>query len=121
MIATFLCHRKRFNFQIFLISVIFCSSDTLYYCRKMSDLSRLGLSEGKIKDTEKNVGLCTTLKNMLNEADERNVEVDKNTGTLIYNLATKLKKQEHMPVIYNLVLEKKVHILQGVSRGTQRF
>ena len=88
----------------------------------MSDLSRLGLSEGKIKDTEKNVGLCTTLKNMLKEADERSVEVDKNTGTLIYNLATKLKKQEHMPAIYNLVLEKKVYyrgesLVEGGNQG----
>lgn len=81
----------------------------------MSYLSRLGLSEAKIKDTEKNAGLCSTLKRMLEEADERGIGVDKNTGTLIYNLATKVKKQEHIPAIYNLVLERKVRLFISVE------
>jgi len=76
--------------------------------RSMSALSRLGLSEAKIKDTEKNAALSSTLHNMIRQAEERNVEVDKNVGTLIYNLATKLKKQEHLPLIYDLVLQRKV-------------
>ena len=74
----------------------------------MSALSRLGLSEAKIKDTEKNAALCTTLNNMISQADGRSVEIDKNVGTLIYSLATKLKKQERLPVIYDLVLQRKV-------------
>ena len=74
----------------------------------MSALSRLGLSEAKIKDTEKNAVLCTTLNQMIREADEKSVEIDKNTGTLIYTLAGKLKKKEHLPAIYGLILQKKV-------------
>jgi len=76
--------------------------------RTMSALSRLGLSEAKIKDTEKNAVLCTTLNQMIREADEKSVEIDKNTGTLIYTLAGKLKKKEHLPAIYGLILQKKI-------------
>ena len=73
-----------------------------------SVLSRLGLTEAKIKDTEANVALSNTLRNMISEADEKSVTLDPGMGTLIYNLATKLKKQEHIPPIYGLILERKV-------------
>lgn len=81
----------------------------------MSGLARLGLTEAKIKDTEKNAVLCSTLNSMMSQADVSGVEIDKTVGTLIYNLATKLKKQDHMPKILDLILQKKVRGIYKIA------
>lgn len=76
----------------------------------MSSLARLGLGEAKISETEKNGALTTTLKTMIDSADKRAVNIDKNLGTLLYNLGSKLKKPDHLPTILDLILEKKVRL-----------
>ena len=78
----------------------------------MSSLARLGLTEAKIVETEKNASLTASLNNILSQADDKKVEIDRTVGTLMYNLATKLKKQEHLPMLLDLVFQKKVNFFK---------
>eukprot|EP00116_Pleurobrachia_bachei_P009846 sb/3470108/ len=87
---------------------LLASSIPRYLTRRMSSLARLGLPESKVAETQKNTQLTGVLEGFLASADKRGVVVDGVTGKLMYGLGTKLKKQDNMGQILDLILEKKV-------------
>ena len=45
---------------------------------------------------------------LLFQCEARGVALTKGNSTLLYSLATKLKKQEHLPTLLDMVLDNKI-------------
>ncbi|MGH0185432.1 UNVERIFIED_CONTAM: hypothetical protein FKN15_017883 [Acipenser sinensis] len=78
-----------------------------------ADLVRLfisiGLSEQKAKETLKNEALSSALKEAVIQAQGvMGAGVDKGTGTLLYNLASKLKEQKRLGFLAGYIAHKKI-------------
>ncbi|CAI4226497.1 unnamed protein product [Auanema sp. JU1783] len=76
----------------------------------MADISLLGLSEQKTKETLKNAALVKVLsiiiENAQNELKIKGVEVSKSQANLLYQLGTKIKPQihQHVPVLTKYIV-----------------
>ncbi|XP_058856000.1 glutamine--tRNA ligase-like [Acipenser ruthenus] len=69
----------------------------------------IGLSEQKAKETLKNEALSSALKEAVIQAQGvMGAEVDKGTGTLLYNLASKLKEQKRLGFLAGYIAHKKI-------------
>lgn len=67
---------------------------------------KIGLSEQKAKDTAKNKKLAPTLEAVINEAGVRESGCNKDTGILLYNLASTVTKDAlpHLAFIVGKVM-----------------
>ncbi|KHJ89946.1 hypothetical protein OESDEN_10219 [Oesophagostomum dentatum] len=79
----------------------------------MANLSWLGLSEQKVKETEKNAALVKQLNSIITVAEEAlkktgksKEELTKQQGTLLYQLGTKIKPQcaENIPLVISYII-----------------
>ncbi|XP_002131102.2 glutamine--tRNA ligase-like [Ciona intestinalis] len=77
----------------------------------MPDLANLfvsvGLTEQKAKETVKNKNVSATFVEAIDLA-KKSCEVDKSIGGLLYQISTRLKHKEHLPVIVMFVASKKI-------------
>lgn len=69
------------------------------------ELLSLGLSDSKVAETLKNVKLTETIGSIVKLASESG-EISKQKGTLLYQLATKLKPQvaAHTPLVVKYIM-----------------
>lgn len=72
----------------------------------------IGLTEQKAKETAKNDVVAQNLKQAITEVhrSNRNSDISKTVGTLLYHIATKLKTQirQHLPLVARYVAEGKI-------------
>ncbi|KJH52703.1 tRNA ligase class I, catalytic domain protein [Dictyocaulus viviparus] len=88
----------------------------------MSNLLCLGLSEQKIKETERNTGLSKKLANIIAIAEEElgkigksKEDITKQQGTLLYQLGTKVRTQ----CLDNILLVVRAIISEGIKSEAQ--
>ncbi|KAI0233738.1 Glutamine--tRNA ligase [Lamellibrachia satsuma] len=95
-----------------------CVSHVLRAVRKSTKMANellelftgIGLSEQKAKETLKNQNVSDNLKQVIKEASALTADkpIDKNVGTLLYHLATRLKSQ---------IMHRRPYIIQCLAEG----
>ena len=66
-----------------------------------------GLSEQKAKETIKNKNISSTFETALNIA-KKVCSVDKTIGNLLYQISSRIKDKQHLPVLVNLVASREL-------------
>ena len=92
-----------------IIQNVFSECD-LEETQLMELLNKIGLSEAKAKETQKNSNLTSNLVAVINAALEKCDDVDGTKGSLIYNAASKIKPQinDHLPMLGHYIALNKI-------------
>ena len=86
-------------------------------------LKKIGLSEAKAKETQKNSNLTSNLVAAINAALEKCDAIDGTKGSLIYNAASKIKPQinDHLPMLGHYIALNKIDSEVRLNAAIGRF
>ena len=89
----------------------------------MELLKKIGLSEAKAKETQKNSNLTSNLVAAINATLEKCDAIDGTKGSLIYNAASKIKPQinDHLPMLGHYIALNKIDSEVRLNAAIGRF